>query len=149
MEFPGDLWQKRLKSSCKHVSISPRRRHAHYHMRCRCQTSTDSCFGLVRPHKAFSPRHVLTMPYKAETPVYRSRGDMVVRMAKVMATQRRWHVRLPHWPKKKTGSSFYCFIFGAKKFTAAILVRPLCCESSVCKSTDKTSMARIAARILY
>ena len=35
---------------------------------------------------------------------------------------------------KKTGSSFYCFIFEVKKITAAILVRPLCYETSVCKS---------------
>ena len=32
-----------------------------------------------------------------------------------------------------TGSNFYCFIFEAKKFTAAVLVRPLCRETLVKK----------------
>ena len=40
-------------------------------------------------------------------------------------------------------------IFEAKKFTTAILVKPVCCETLVCKSIDKTPMALIAPRIFY
>ena len=52
-----------------------------------------------------------------------------------------------HWFKKDTASSLYCFIFEAKKFTAASFVTPLCSETSICKSIDTTSMLLIAARI--
>ena len=41
------------------------------------------------------------------------------------------HGRKKFMTQERAGSSFYCFIFEAKKFTAAILVRPLCCETSV------------------
>ena len=43
-----------------------------------------------------------------------------------------------HPDKKRT---LCCFIFEDKKFTATVLVRLLCCENSVYKSIDKTSMA--------
>lgn len=54
---------------------------------------------------------------------------------------------IAHCYKKRTGSRFYCVIVEAKKFTEAILVRPVCCETLVRRSIDKTSMALIAARI--
>ena len=54
-----------------------------------------------------------------------------------------------HWSEKKTGSSFYSFIFEAKKFTAAIMVRPFFCETSVYKSIDTTQVVRTAATIFY
>ena len=44
-----------------------------------------------------------------------------------------------HTDKKKR--RLCCFIFEDKKFTATFLVRLLCCEISVYKSIDNTSMA--------
>ena len=41
------------------------------------------------------------------------------------------HGRKKFMIQERAGSSLYCFIFEAKKFTAAILVRPVCCETSV------------------
>ena len=40
-------------------------------------------------------------------------------------------------------------IFKAKKFTAAILVKPVCSKTLVCRSSDETPMALIAPRIFY
>ena len=51
---------------------------------------------------------------------------------------------LVHWFKKKTGPSFY-----SQEIYGGHLVRPLRCETSVCKSIDKTSMARIPASSFY
>ena len=54
---------------------------------------------------------------------------------KVLWANGRWYDprQEPTDQKKKTGSSLYCFTFEAKKFAAAILVRSLCCETSVLK----------------
>ena len=53
-----------------------------------------------------------------------------------------------YWHRKKLDrASIVRRIFKTQKFTAVILVRPLCWETSVC--IDKTSMAPIAARIFY
>lgn len=58
----------------------------------------------------------------------------------VMAFLRCSNLHAVHWPKKETESSFYCFIFEARRFTAAILVRPLWCDTSVGVNIDKTSI---------
>lgn len=43
----------------------------------------------------------------------------------VMAFLRCSNLHAVHCPKNETESSFYCFIFEARRFTAAIFVRPL------------------------
>ena len=58
----------------------------------------------------------------------------------VMAFLRCSNLHAVHWPKEETESSFYCFIYEARRFTAATLVRPLWYETSVGVSIDKTSI---------
>ena len=72
-----------------------------------------------------------------------------IQICVVVVAQASYSLAYPTDLKRKTASSFFCFIFEAKKFTAAILVRPLCCETPVCKSIDKISMTRIVQRIFW